>query len=101
MALSITDVEEVAALARLRLTDDEKHSLRDQLSAILENIEVLNRVDTSAIPPTAQVIPLRNVLREDEVRPSLQRDQALANAPDQAEGFFAVPAVLGSETETA
>ncbi len=98
MALTIADVEAVASLARLSLTDDEKQSLRDQLSVILENIEILNRVDTSAIPPTAQVIPLSNVLRPDVVEPSLPRDVALANAPRQVGGFFEVSAVLGGET---
>ncbi len=101
MALTIADVEQVAALARLELSEDEKRSLRDQLSDILGHIAVLERVDTSAIPPTAQVIPLTNVLREDEVRPSLPREAALANAPRQGDGFFTVSAVLGSDPETA
>jgi aspartyl-tRNA(Asn)/glutamyl-tRNA(Gln) amidotransferase subunit C len=101
MALTIGEVEAVAALARLELSDDEKRSLRDQLSNILEHIAVLERVDTSAIPPTAQVIPLTNVLRPDEVRPSLPRELALANAPRQSDGFFEVSAVLGSDPETA
>lgn len=98
MALTIADVEAVASLARLSLSEDEKRSLRDQLSVILENIAILNRVDTSAIAPTAQVIPLANVLRPDVVQPSLPREVALANAPRQADGFFEVAAVLGGET---
>ena len=97
MALTISDVEAVAALARLSLGDDEKQSLRDQLSVILENIEVLNRVDTSGIAPTAQVIPLANVLRPDTVEPSLPSEIALANAPRSANGFFEVSAVLGAD----
>lgn len=98
MALTIADVEAVAALARLNLSEDEKQSLRDQLSVILDNIAILNRVDTSAIAPTAQVIPLANVLRPDVVEPSLTPEVALANAPRQADGFFEVSAVLGAET---
>lgn len=102
MALTIADVEAVARLARLRLTEDEKRSLRDQLTVILDNIAILNRVDTSAIAPTAQVIPLANALRADVVEPSLTQEVALSNAPRQADGFFEVSAVLGSDTsETA
>ncbi len=97
MALTIADVEAVAALARLELREDEKRSLRDQLSVILDNIAILNRVDTSAILPTAQVIPLANVLRPDIVGKSLAPEVALANAPRQADGFFEVSAVLGAE----
>ncbi len=97
MALTIADVEAAASLARLSLTEDEKRSLRDQLSVILDNIAILNRVDTSAIAPTAQVIPLANVLRADLIAPSLPHEVALANAPRQADGFFEVSAVLGGE----
>ena len=94
MALSIEDVEHVAALARLGLTAEEKERLRDQLSSILGHIEVLNQLDTAQIPPTAQVLPLENVMRDDEVRPSLPREAALANAPRQRDGFIEVRAVL-------
>lgn len=97
MALTLADVENVAALARLSLSDEEKRSLRDQLSGILDNIAILNRVDTSAIAPTAQVIPLAYVPREDVVEPSLPAAVALANAPRQADGFFRVSAVLSAE----
>ena len=95
MALSIADVEHVAALARLGLTEDEKERLRVQLSSILEHIAVMERLDTSAIPPTAQVIALSNVLREDVVRPGLSQEQALANAPRERDGFFEVHTPLG------
>jgi aspartyl-tRNA(Asn)/glutamyl-tRNA(Gln) amidotransferase subunit C len=94
MTLTDVDVAHVAALARLGLAPDERERLRDQLSSILGHIEVLNRLDTSAIPPTAQVLPLTNVLRDDEPRPSLPQAVALANAPRQASGFFEVHAVL-------
>ena len=102
MSLTIADVEHVAALARLGLSEAEKERLRDQLSSILGHIAALNEVDTAAILPTAQVIELANVLREDEVRPSLAREDVLRNAPRQADGFFEVHAVLGgAETEEA
>ncbi len=97
--LSIADVEHVAALARLGLTADEKVRLSEQLSSILEHISVLSRLDTDSIPPTAQVIEVANVLRDDDIRPSLPRDAILANAPRSEGGFFAVQAVLGGGEE--
>ena len=101
MALTIADVEHVAALARLGLSDAEKERLRDQLSSILEHIDALSEVDTDAIPPTASVIPLSNVLRDDVAQPSLPRDLVLSNAPSQTDGFFEVDAVLGGEESEA
>lgn len=97
MRLTIADVEHVAALARLGLTESEKERMRDQLSSILEHIEALGEIDTALIPPTAQVLPLTNVMRDDVVRPSLPRDAVLANAPRQTEGFFEVHTPLGGE----
>ncbi len=99
MRLTIADVEHVAALARLGLTEDEKERLRDQLSSILGHINALFELDTAAIPPTAQVVELTNVMRADEVRPSLPREAVLANAPRQADGFFEVHAILGGPDE--
>lgn len=102
MRLTIADVEHVAALARLGLSDVEKERLRDQLSSILGHINALEELDTTTIPPTAQVLELTNVLRADEVRPSLSPTAVLANAPRQADGFFEVDAILGGgEEETA
>lgn len=102
MSLTIEDVEHVAALARLGLTRDEKERLRDQLSSILEHIDALGELDTAAIPPTAQVIALTNVMRDDDVRPSLPREAVLANAPRKTDGFFEVHTPLGGgEEETA
>ena len=101
MALTIADVEHVAALARLGLSDAEKERLRDQLSSILEHIDALSEVDTDSIPPTASVIPLSNVLRDDVAQPSLPRDLVLSNAPRQTDGFFEVDAVLGGEESEA
>lgn len=98
MRLSREDVEHVAALARLGLTDEEMVRLQDQLSMILDQIAILERLDTAAISPTAQVTALSNIWREDTERPSLPREQVLANAPRQADGFFEVQAVLGGSS---
>ncbi|MFN2226555.1 MAG: Asp-tRNA(Asn)/Glu-tRNA(Gln) amidotransferase subunit GatC [Anaerolineae bacterium] len=95
--LSLAQVEHVADLARLALTEEEKELFREQLSSILAYAESLQHLDTGDIPPTATVLPLQNVLRDDEVRPSLSRDDALANAPDAEETFFRVPVVLEDE----
>ena len=95
MTLSRADVEHVASLARLGLSSDEVETLREELSSILGHIAVLDRLDTSVIPPTAQVIALINVLREDDVQASLPPQAVLANAPRQEDGFFEVGAVFG------
>jgi aspartyl-tRNA(Asn)/glutamyl-tRNA(Gln) amidotransferase subunit C len=95
MRLSREEVMHVASLARLGLADDEITRMQDSLSSILEHIAALDRLDTEAIPPTAQVISLANVMREDAVVPSLPRDAVLMNAPRREDGFFAVQAVLG------
>jgi len=95
MKLSREEVLHIALLARLGLTETEVDSLREQLSNILENFEVLQQVDTTDTPPTAQSIPLQNVMRpDDEVVPSLPPSQILANAPQREEDFFKVRAVL-------
>ncbi|MFN8591408.1 MAG: Asp-tRNA(Asn)/Glu-tRNA(Gln) amidotransferase subunit GatC [Thermomicrobiales bacterium] len=100
MSLTSEEVRHVAALARLGLSDAEVDRLRDQLSSILEHIAALDRLDTAAISPTAQVISLSNVMRDDVARPSLPRAAVLANAPRQADGFFEVHAILGSAEDT-
>ena len=94
MALTLEEVEHIASLARLRLTDEEKARYREQLSAILDYMVKLKRLDTSAIEPTATVLPLRTVLRPDVSRPSLPPDQLLANAPAAEAEMFCVPPVL-------
>jgi aspartyl-tRNA(Asn)/glutamyl-tRNA(Gln) amidotransferase subunit C len=99
MRLSREEVEYVATLARLGLSDSEIARLQDQLSSILEHIAAIDRLDTDAIPPTAQVIAMTNVMRLDEVTDSLPREALLENAPRQAEGFFEVHAILGGSTE--
>ena len=94
MKLSREEVLHIALLARLGLTEAELHRLREQLSDILENFEILQQVDTGDIPPTAQSITLQNVVSEDEVTPSLPQNQVLANAPQKEGNFFKVRAVL-------
>lgn len=94
MALTLEEVEHIAALARLRLTAAEKALYREQLSAILDYMAMLRRLDTAGIEPTATVLPLRSVLRPDEPRPSLPPEELLANAPAAASQMFQVPPVL-------
>ena len=94
MKLSRQEVEHLALLARLGLSEDEVERMREQLSSILENFEILQQVDTSDVPPTAQSIALQTVLRDDEVAPSLPVEEVLRNAPNQEEGHFKVRAVL-------
>jgi len=99
MSLTRDDVRHVASLARLGLSDEELDTLKDQLSSILGHIEVLSELDTESIPPTAQVVPLTNVFRPDEVRPSLPQEAVIALAPRHRDGFIEVGAVLGGSDE--
>jgi aspartyl-tRNA(Asn)/glutamyl-tRNA(Gln) amidotransferase subunit C len=94
MSLTLAEVEHIAELARLSLTDAEKTLYLDQLSAILEYAAILQQIDTSTISPTATVLPLRNVMRPDEVEPSMSSEDVLANASDVEEGCFRVRAIL-------
>ena len=94
MSLTIAEVRHIADLAKLGLTDEELALYRDQLAQILEYAAILQRVDTSAIPPTATVLPLRNVMRADVVEPSLPLEDVLANAPDSFGDYFRVRAIL-------
>lgn len=94
MKLSRDEVLHIALLARLGLTETEVNRLSEQLSNILESFEVLQQVDTSGVPPTAQSIALQNVVRDDKVAPSLPQSQVLANAPQEEENFFKVRPVL-------
>ncbi len=94
MKISREEVLHIALLARLGLTDEEVDRLSEQLSDILENFEILQQVDTTDIPPTAQSISLQNVTSDDKVAASLPPDVVLANAPQKEEDFFRVRAVL-------
>ena len=94
MALTREEMDHLALLARIGLTDEEKDRMASQLGDILQHMERLNQLDTAHIPPTAQVIEATNVLRDDEVRPGLSREQALANAPRVEEPFVRVLPIL-------
>ena len=94
MKLTRAEVDHIAELAKLGLTEEEREKFREQLSAILEYAERLQRLDTEAIPPTATVLPLRNVMRPDEVEPSLPVEDILANAPQAEDSYFKVQAIL-------
>lgn len=92
--ISREDVEHVAALARLGLTDDEIDLMQGQLNRILEAVGQLQSVDTSSVGPTAQVIELENVMRDDVARPGIEREAALANAPIREGSLLRVPVIL-------
>ncbi len=94
MKITRKDVEQVALLSRLELGENDVEKFTGQLNAILDYIDVLNKVDTSGVEPTAHVLPVKNVMRADEARPSLPRELALANAPEQEDGYFKVPKIL-------
>ena len=91
------DIEHVARLARLELTDEEKARLRDQLGVILENAAKVSEVATDDVPPTAYAIARSNVLRPDEVAPSLTVEEVLSNAPEVEDDRFKVPKVVEVE----
>jgi aspartyl-tRNA(Asn)/glutamyl-tRNA(Gln) amidotransferase subunit C len=93
--ISLDEVRHVAKLARLELTADEIVTLQAELSALLDHVDNVRRLDTADVPPTAHPLPLRNVLRPDEVRPSLDRDEVLAAAPAVENSRFLVPSILG------
>ena len=88
------DVEHVARLARLALTDAELEKMREQLNGILAYIEKLNALPTEDVEPTSHAVPMVNVMRDDTPGPCLPRDEALANAPDRAGEFFRVPRII-------
>lgn len=94
MTITIDEVRKIAHLARLRLSAEEEARYAEQLSAILDYADRLQRVDTSAIAPTATVLSLTSPLRSDEARPCPPRSRILENAPDEEEGMFKVPPVL-------
>lgn len=97
MSLTRKEVEHIADLARLDLADDELERYRAQLISILEHVDRLKELDTADIPPTSSVLPERSVLRQDETKPGLTKEQLLQNAPDAIEGQFRVPPVLDKD----
>jgi aspartyl-tRNA(Asn)/glutamyl-tRNA(Gln) amidotransferase subunit C len=92
--ISRQDVDHVARLARLALTEAESARMQEQLSGILAYIDTLRALDTTGVEPTSHAVPLVNVMRADETRPSLSPEAALANAPDRSDGFFRVPRII-------
>ena len=95
MAISRADVEKVALLARLRLSDAELDTMTTQLAQIVGYVDLLAEVDTEGVEPMAHAVEIVNVFREDRIEPSLPREQALANAPRHNDCGYLVPAVLG------
>ncbi len=94
MALTAEEVRHIATLARVAVSTEEVERLRVQLSGILDQFQMLNDIDTSDVPPTAQSLNLHSVQRHDEVQPSLPRSEALKNAPRTEDGYIRVRAVL-------
>ena len=94
MTLTLQEVDHIAELARLSLSAEEKARYREQLSAILDYAARLQALDTSGIPPTSSVLPTRSVLRDDESRPGLSREELLRNAPLTENSQFRVPPIL-------
>ena len=99
MPLTRVEVEHVARLARLELSESEKEQFTGQLNDILGFVETLNKLDTNDIEPTAHAIPVTNVFRPDRNGTSLDPDLALANAPDRVDDYFKVPKILEEEAE--
>ena len=93
--VSRADVEHVATLSRLALSDDEIEQLTGELGAILDYAAEVSALDTADVPPTAHPLPLVNVFRPDEPRPGLDRDEVLSQAPAAEDGQFRVPRILG------
>lgn len=94
MRITDEEVKHIAKLSRLYLSDKEIITFREQLSSIIEYVEQLNSLDTSNIKPTSHVIPLKNVMRDDILAGSLDRESALQNAPDATDKFYRVPKII-------
>lgn len=88
------DIEYIALLSRLKLTEEEKSLFGKQLESIIGYIDKLNQLNTSGIEPTSHAIPMKNVFREDRIRGSLNRDKVMENAPSQKDGFYKVPRII-------
>lgn len=94
MSLTLADVEKIAELARLELTDDEKNQYREQLSAILDHAAMLDELDLTAVSPTTHAVTRQNIMRDDVIEPSLPVEDVLYNAPREAQNQFLIQAVL-------
>lgn len=100
MALSESEVRHVALLARLALTDDEIHTLSGELNSVLGHIDAIQRLDLTGVEPTAHAIPVVNRTRADVVKPGLDRDVALMNAPESQDGAIVIPRIVGPGGES-
>ena len=94
MKITCKDVANVALLSRLEFSESELETFTGQMDAILQYAEVLNKVNVENVEPMAHVLPLKNVMRADEAIPSLPRELALSNAPEQEDGYFKVPKIM-------
>jgi len=94
MKITKEQVKHIALLSRLELNEGETEVYQEQLSRILDYVAKLNEVDTKDVEPTSHVIELNNIFREDEVKASISRDEALRNAPDSTDKFFRVPKII-------
>ena len=94
MKVTEQDIQTVASLSRLKIRPEESATVIDNLNKILTYVENLNSIDTTNIEPTTYALPMQNVFRKDEVKPSLDRNLALSNAPLKEDGYFKVPRVL-------
>ena len=88
------DIEKVAKLARLDLSEEEAETYGNQLEQILTYMEQLNRLDTTGVEPTSHAIPIQNAFREDETRPSFPQEEVLGIAPEEEDGHFKVPRII-------
>jgi aspartyl-tRNA(Asn)/glutamyl-tRNA(Gln) amidotransferase subunit C len=98
MSVTIKDVEHIAKLAKLEFSLEEKEKFTSQLNQILDYVEQMNKLNTDNIEPLSHVIELANVFRADEVRPGVDTEEALKNAPSKTERFFKVPKVIGDKS---
>jgi len=97
MRLSHEEIEHIALLSRLELSDAERERAQNELSDIIGYFEALSKLDTQGVEPTMHALPLQNVLRADVIEPQLTREEALQNAPESAGGMFQVPRVVEAE----
>jgi len=88
------EIEHIAMLARLKLTEEEKKLFSKQIGSIIEYIDKLNELDTTDVAPTSHVLPMKNVFRDDKPRPSLPKDKVLQNAPNRTKDFYKVPKII-------
>ncbi len=98
MSIKLEEVEYIAKLARLQLTEEEKKRFQVELGKILEYFDQLKKLDTGNVPPMTHAVPIENVLREDQVKPSLLVEEALRNAPEKKDSYFQVPKVVGQDS---